>query len=70
MLDETRAEVDELQRSWYAAVEQEKQRFLQEVRARMGESVYQVARDALVDLANAELEHAIADEFLKKVARH
>lgn len=67
LIDAARAEVEEMQASWYASVEHEKDRFLQEVRAHMGDTVYLVARDALADLANAELEQAIVSTFLEKV---
>jgi F-type H+-transporting ATPase subunit b len=67
LLENARAEVDEVQKSWYSAIEDEKERFLQDLRARMGETVCRVAHDALADLANSELEEAIAEEFLDKL---
>lgn len=70
MIDDARAEVDELQKSWIEAVEREKERFLEEVRARMGEAVYRLAQDVLADLANAELEAAIVEAFLDKLSAH
>lgn len=68
LIDDARAEVEDLQKSWYAAVEYEKEHFLQELRVRMGETVYNIARDALTDLAGADLEEAIAEAFLQKVS--
>jgi len=67
MIDEARTEVDAMQQGWYIALEQEKQRFLHKVRTRMGETVYNVAQDALSDLANADLEEAIVASFLARL---
>ncbi len=67
LIREARAEVDSTQSSWYAAIEHEKQRFLQDILARMGEMIFHIARDALTDLANVELEEAISFAFLDKL---
>jgi F-type H+-transporting ATPase subunit b len=67
LIRDARAEIESTQSSWYAAVDHEKQRFLQDIRARMGESIFHIARDALADLANVELEEAIAFAFLDKL---
>ena len=67
LIRDARADVESMQSSWYAAVDHEKQRFLQEIRARMGEAIFHIARDALADLANAEMEEAIAFAFLDKL---
>lgn len=69
LIDDARSEVDALQESWLAAVQQEKLRFLQDLRTRMGETVYHVAQDALADLANAELEDAISENFLSRLRK-
>ena len=70
LIREARAEVESTQSSWYASIDYEKQRFLQDIRARMGETVFLIARDALADLANVELEEAIALAFLDKLRNH
>jgi F-type H+-transporting ATPase subunit b len=67
LIRDARAEIESMQSGWYAAVDHEKQRFLQDIRARMGESIFHIARDALADLANVELEEAIAAAFLDKL---
>lgn len=67
LISEARAEVEDAQSQWYAAVQHERQRFLQDTRARLGEATFHIARDALADLASADLEEAIVAAFLDKL---
>ena len=51
MVLEARREVAEMQDRWYTAIEHEKQLFMQELRTRLSEQLFQIARRALADLA-------------------
>ncbi len=67
MVSQTRDEIENMRLNWYEAVEQEKHKFLLEVRTRMGDTVHDLTRDALSDLAGADLEGAIVTKFLEKI---
>lgn len=67
MITEARAEVESMQDRWYSAVEREKGLFLHNIRQRMGEQVFLIAKSAMGDLANADLEESIVNVFLEKV---
>jgi F-type H+-transporting ATPase subunit b len=67
MVLEARQEVGEMQDRWYAAIEHEKQLFLQDLRARLSEQLLQIARRALSDLAHVDLERAIINVFIERL---
>ena len=52
---------------WYAAIEHEKQLFLHRIRQRLGQQVFHIAKSALKDLADAELEGEIVDVFIQQL---
>jgi F-type H+-transporting ATPase subunit b len=56
-----------MQDRWYAAIEHEKQLFLQDLRARLSEQLLQIARRALSDLAHVDLERAIINVFIERL---
>lgn len=62
-----RTEVDEAQARWQRALQQEQATFLHELRQRVSDQTYAVARRALTDLANAGLERQIVETFLARV---
>ncbi len=66
-MDKARAEVDEAQRHWHEAVQREKDLFLRELRQRTGQEVVAIARRALADLADADLEAQMARVFLQRL---
>jgi len=66
-LKEYRQEADELRTKWYEAVREEKNSFLQELRKRAGEQVCSVARKALSDLSDAELEQRVIHVFIRHI---
>jgi F-type H+-transporting ATPase subunit b len=66
-MDKARAEVDEAQRHWHEAVQREKELFLRELRQRTGQEVVAIARRALADLADADLEAQMAKVFLQRL---
>ncbi len=67
LLDEAREEVEEVRSRWYEAVEREKTTFLQDLRQRAGRQVYHITRQALEDLATADLEQQIIEAFCRRL---
>lgn len=63
----TRSEVEDLQSRWADAIEEETGAFLRDIRRRASEEVCAIARRALSDLADAELERQVVQCFLDKV---
>jgi F-type H+-transporting ATPase subunit b len=62
-----RQEVETMRDRWQQALEQEKQAFYTELRRRAGHEVLVVARRALRDLADGELEARVVDGFLARL---
>jgi F-type H+-transporting ATPase subunit b len=67
LMSEARHQVDAIRSNWYQAVEREKEAFLQDLRQRTGEQTCAVARRALKDLGNAELEHHVVRVFIERL---
>ena len=67
MIGSARQEVDELQRRWQEHLREEREAFLRELRSRMGAGACSVAREALEDLANAQLQEQIISVFLDRM---
>ncbi|MEZ4867499.1 MAG: hypothetical protein R3C14_39600 [Caldilineaceae bacterium] len=67
MVQTARTEVAALQERWYAALDHEQTEFLQALRQRLNEQLFVLTRRALIDLANAELEHQIFVIFLQRL---
>jgi len=67
LLEQVRTEVEEIEGRWHEAIEREQQQFLQALRDRASEQVVDMVRQALADLADADLEHQIIDVFIRKV---
>lgn len=67
LLDEAREEVEEVKSKWYEALEREKTTFLQDLRQRAGQQVYHITRQALEDLATADLEQQIVEAFCRRL---
>ena len=66
---EVRTEIEELKRRWATSVEEETDSFLSDLKRRLSESICQVARQALSDLAGTTLESQIVEQFLQRI-RH
>jgi F-type H+-transporting ATPase subunit b len=64
---ELRAELDDLQHRWWAAVERERDGFVVELRQRVADQVVAVTRRALEDLAGESLEVRITERFLERL---
>lgn len=67
MVQVARAEVAALQERWYAALEHEQSEFLHALRQRINQQLFVIARRALTDLANADLERQIFALFLQRL---
>jgi F-type H+-transporting ATPase subunit b len=67
MLDDARASVAEARSSWQRQAQQEKQEFLDSLSRRVSESIQAIARKALSDLADAELEEQIVRTFIERL---
>lgn len=67
LMDEARQEVEEVKSRWYEALEREKNNFLQDLRQRAGQQVYHITRQALEDLATADLEQQIVEAFCRRL---
>lgn len=67
LLDEARDEVDSLRIQWHETLEREKESFLERLRIETGAHTYALARRALADLANRELERQILDVFIDRL---
>lgn len=65
--EKARREVEENKAKWYETVERQKDEFLKDLRRRAGEQIFDVARRALRDLANDELERHIISTFIKRL---
>jgi F-type H+-transporting ATPase subunit b len=67
LLQQARQDAQDLQRHWRAAIELEKENFLRELRQRTTRQIYAVARRALADLADVELERQMLHVFLGRL---
>ncbi len=64
---EVRADIDQLRGRWAGALREESQSFLQELRRCAVEQACGVARRALTDLADAQLEQQVVQVFLARL---
>jgi F-type H+-transporting ATPase subunit b len=67
LMSEVRDQVDAVQKNWYQAVEREKEAFLQDLLERTSKQTCAVARRALKDLGNAELEYHVIRVFIERL---
>lgn len=67
LVHQARQEADEMQSQWAAAIAQEKEAFVRELRKQAAKSISEVARRALGDLADQELEQQVLDVFIDKL---
>jgi F-type H+-transporting ATPase subunit b len=68
LMQAAREEVDGAKSRWYEAIQREKAAFLADLRQRAGRQLYAVARRALADLADADLEARIIQAFRLRLA--
>jgi F-type H+-transporting ATPase subunit b len=67
LLHRARQEAEATQRQWRKAIEHEKEHFLHELRRRTTHHVYAVARRAIFDLAEVDLERQMVKVFLRRL---
>jgi F-type H+-transporting ATPase subunit b len=67
MLREARQEVERAQAAWNRAVRQEKEALMQDLNLRASRQMIVIARRALADLANQDLEEHIIRVFLERL---
>lgn len=68
LTDEARREVAALDRRWHEALRDEQRGFLDELRRRIGEELCGLARQALADLASADLQTQMVNVFVDRLA--
>ncbi len=69
LMKKAHAEVESSKADWYEAVERQRGELQKELRQRAGREVYAIARRALRDLADEDLESRIADAFIGRLQR-
>jgi F-type H+-transporting ATPase subunit b len=67
LMEKVRVEVDAVKTRWQDMLVREKDAFFYDLRQRAAQQLYATARKALRDLADADLEERIVDEFLRRV---
>lgn len=67
LLEEARHKVDELKQQWEQSLEREREKFLDELGRRVSTEVFAIARHALGDMADAELEEQVVSAFLRNI---
>ena len=67
MIEEARAEVDQLEAQWKAALRREREAFLSDLSDRVSHETIALARRALRDLAHAELEQEVVRVFRERL---
>lgn len=67
LMQQAREEVDERREEWHQAIRHEKDRFLRDLQQRAESQIIHVMRQALNDLADAELENQMVQLFLHRL---
>ena len=67
LMDKVRVEVDQVKTRWQDMLVREQNAFFSDLRQRAAKQLYATARKALSDLADADLEERIVDEFIRRV---
>lgn len=67
LLVEARSEINEKRHHWQRQVDEEKQRFLHSLKLQATASIQNIARRALADLADTELEEQIIQSFIRQL---
>ncbi|HSJ29117.1 MAG TPA: F0F1 ATP synthase subunit delta [Acidimicrobiia bacterium] len=67
MLAELRHEIEEIRDDWYRGVLDERERLIDELETRLAAGAEVVARAALTDLADLDLESRMIDVFLRRL---
>lgn len=67
LMDNVRQDVDQLKARWQDMLMREHDAFFCDLRQRAAKHLYAAARKALSDLADADLEERIVDEFIRRL---
>ena len=67
LIQKAREDVDRTQDRWRESLQRQKESFLHDLRRQAGEQVFHVARKALKDLADEELEKYIVESFCRRL---
>lgn len=67
LVEQARHEVQDLERRWHESLREEQDAFVRELRERMGRQVCSVARRALEDIANQELQAQVLSVFTQRL---
>ena len=67
LMEKVRVEVDAVKTRWQDMLVREQDAFFSDLRQRAAKQLYATARKALSDLADADLEDRIVDEFLRRI---
>jgi len=67
LMDNVREEVDQVKARWQDMLLREQDAFFSDLRQRAAKQLFATARKALSDLADADLEEMILDEFIRRV---
>jgi F-type H+-transporting ATPase subunit b len=67
LIEQAHQEVDQRRQEWHEGLQQQQEQFLATLRRRAGEQAYQIARKALQDLAEQDLDERIGRVFLKRL---
>jgi F-type H+-transporting ATPase subunit b len=67
LMNEAREEVQAIERRWHENLREERDAFIRELRQRLGHELCSVARRALADLANRELQEQVVAVFIERL---
>ena len=67
LMEKVRQEVEQVKARWQDMLIREQDAFFYDLRQRAAKQLYATARKALSDLADADLEERIVDEFLRRI---
>ncbi len=67
LMEKVRVEVEQVKTRWQDMLAREQDAFLYDLRQRAAKQLYATARKALSDLADADLEGRIVDEFIRRI---
>lgn len=68
LIKQAREDVNDMRSDWHRAIQREKETFLRRLRARVSEEMFALARRALRDLADADLEEQMVNVFARQIA--
>lgn len=67
LLEDARFEIEEQEQEWRDALKRDQDKFLRDLRIRAGQEIFAVARRALSEIADVELERQLTRSFLRHI---